>query len=456
MSKWFNEAVFYHIYPLGFCGAPKDNDYHSKPHPRLLKVKEWIDHIKHLRADAIYLGPIFESVSHGYDTVDYNTVDRRLGDNETFVELSESLHNHGIKIVLDGVFNHVGRDFWAFKDILVNGQNSKYCNWFKNLSFEKSSPYGDNFSYDSWNGYYNLVKLDLKNHEVKNYLFNAVKSWITDYDIDGLRLDCADCLDFEFIKELKELCIGMKPDFWILGEVVHGHGDYRQWLNQCMLHSVTNYECYKGLYSSHNDVNFFEIAFSLNRQFNKEYGLYKGFHLYSFVDNHDVDRIGSTLKDPSHLFTVYSILFTMPGIPSVYYGSEWGINGRKVNGSDYELRPDIDLIVALKDKSNTGLPEHISKLAYIRKNSNALAYGEYEQLLVKHEQLVFARITEEECIIVVINSSKQSFGTELNIPFSGSRLSDLLNEGVHFSIVKGKSFIDCSYPCQVRVLKVEK
>lgn len=456
MSKWFNEAIFYHIYPLGFCGAPKNNDYHSKPCPQILKVKEWISHIKDLGADAIYLGPIFESVSHGYDTVDYNKIDRRLGDNETFAELSQLLHSHGIKIVLDGVFNHVGRDFWAFKDILINGRNSKYCRWFENLCFEKSSPLGDNFSYDSWNGYYNLVKLDPKNHEVKNYLLDAVKSWITTYDIDGLRLDCADCLDFGFIRELKDLCTGMKPDFWLMGEVVHGHGDYRPWLSQGILDSVTNYECYKGLYSSHNDVNFFEIAFSLNRQFNNEYGLYRDFHLYSFVDNHDVNRIGSTLKNSSHLYTIYPILFTMPGIPSLYYGSEFGIGGRKVKGSDDELRPDIDLGAALSDKSGTALAANIKKLANIRKNSAALTYGRYEQLFVNHEQLAFARITEDECIIVVINSSKQAFGTELNIPFHGSRLSDLLNDGVHFTIMNGKSFIDCSYPCRARVLKVCK
>lgn len=456
MGKWFNEAVFYHIYPLGFCGAPKNNDYISQPDPRLLKVTEWIEHIKNIGADSVYFGPLFESVSHGYDTVDYFNIDRRLGSNETFTELSKKLHSRGIRVVVDGVFNHVGRDFWAFRDVLCKGRKSKFCNWFSNLCFDKTSPYGDNFSYDTWNGYYNLVKLNLANSEVKEHLFHAVKSWIATFDIDGLRLDCADCLDSNFLKELVAFCKGIKPDFWIMGEVVYGHGDYRPWLNEFGLDSVTNYECYKGLYSSHNDANFFEIAFSLNRQFNGDYGLYKNKHLYSFADNHDVNRISSSLKDISHLYTVYSILFTMPGIPSIYYGSEWGITGQKENSSDENLRPSLDLNTISKSDKIFDLVNYLSKLACMHKNSDALKYGKYVQLLVRHEQFAFARITDEECVIVAINSSKQAFSVDLNIPFQGSILVDLLNEGDSFIIENGRSHVECSYPCQVRIMKVEK
>jgi cyclomaltodextrinase len=455
MKSWAKEAIFYHIYPLGFCGAPKTNDHLSAPTPLLEQIKNWIEHIKYLGADAIYFGPIFESESHGYDTVDYHRVDRRLGTNETFTELSNFLHKHDIKIIIDGVFNHVGRGFWAFQDVIKNGQNSKYCNWFSNLSFDKTSPYGDNFSYDSWNGYYNLVKLNLKNEDVRKYLFSAISSWITDFNIDGLRLDCADCLDLDFMKDLNTFCKSMKPDFFLLGEVVHGHGAYTKWLTDGVLDSVTNYECYKSLYSSHNDANFFEIAFSLRRQFDEERGLYRGLYLYSFADNHDVERIGSTLNCPAHLYTLYAILFTMPGIPSIYYGSEWGIPGKKVNGSDEDLRPKLELADISANSPNSDLPRSIAQFANIRKTSQALMHGQYKQLLVKSTLFCFARMSSQECVVVVLNASDESQSVSLDVPVKGRRLADLVNKGETFDIENDKCHIRDIYPNWVRILKVE-
>jgi cyclomaltodextrinase len=311
MNKWFEQALFYHIYPLGFCGAPTINDLHSQPVSRLDKVGVWLDHIQDLGLNSIYLGPLFESTSHGYDTADYYSVDRRMGTNADLANLSQDIHKRGIHLILDGVFNHVGRDFWAFKDVIENGESSRYKDWFSNLCFGQSSPYNDPFSYDSWNGHFNLVKLNLDNPEVKDHLFNAVGMWIMDFGIDGLRLDTADCLNMQFIRELSAFCRGIRSDFWMMGEVIHG--DYRQWVNPRALDSVTNYDAYKGLYSSHNDGNYFEIAFSLNRQFGDS-GIYEDLLLYSFADNHDVDRVASSLEDTSQLLPLYTILFTMPGM----------------------------------------------------------------------------------------------------------------------------------------------
>jgi len=455
VANWSKEAIFYHIYPLGFCGAPKTNDHVSAPVTRLKQIEGWIEHIKYLGANAIYFGPVFESDSHGYDTVDYYCIDRRLGTNETFVGLSNLLHDQNIRVIIDGVFNHVGRGFWAFQDVIKDGQNSKYCDWFSNLRFDKTSPYGDNFSYETWNGFYNLVKLNLKNEDVRKYMFDAIGSWITDYNIDGLRLDCADCLDLDFLKDLNTFCKGMKTDFFLLGEIVSGYGSYAKWLAGGILDSVTNYECYKSLYSSHNDRNFFEIAYSLNRQFGEERGLYRGSYLYSFADNHDVDRIGSTLKRPADLYTLYAILFTMPGLSSVYYGSEWGIPGKKINGSDEELRPQLDLANISASSPNKDLPKAIAKFASIRESSPALMHGRYKQLLVKSTLFCFARLSGEECIIVIINASEQLKSASLDIPVKGCRLIDLANEGEMFEINNGKCHISIIYPNWLRILKVE-
>ncbi|MFT8314379.1 MAG: alpha-amylase family glycosyl hydrolase [Clostridium sp.] len=452
MNPWYNEAVFYHIYPLGFCGAPKSNDFKAGPVERLAKIYDWIDHIKYLGANSIYFGPIFESTSHGYDTTDYNVVDRRLGNKDTFIKLVKTLHENNIRVVIDGVFNHVGRDFFAFKDILLNGQKSRYCSWFHNLNFNQKSPLNDPFSYDTWNGYYNLVKLNLGNQEVKEYLFEAIKMWIKELDIDGLRLDCADCLDFNFITEMSSLCKKIKPDFWLMGEIIHG--DYNRWANTNMLDSVTNYECYKGLYSSHNDKNYFEIAYSFNRQFGENFGIYRNIYLYNFVDNHDVNRIASTLKYLDYIYPLHVLLFTMPGIPSIYYGSEWGIKGTK-NISDDDLRPELDLTSMSSSNSNKNLIELIHQLAEIRKNSKALMHGKYFQIKVMNEQFSYARIMEEDCIIIVVNLSQKSTSLEIDIPIKGVRVVDILNNKETFKIENNKCLVSDLQPCWARILKVE-
>ena len=261
MSGWARDAVFYHIYPLGFCGAPEYNDF-SAPVPRLDKLYDWIGHLKDLGVTALYLGPVFQSTKHGYDTADYFQIDGRLGDNEGFAKLCGALHEAGIKVVLDGVFNHVGRDFWAFQDVQKNGQGSPYCGWFHDLNFGGPSPLGDPFWYTAWQGHYELVKLNLRNPDVVAHLLEAVGMWMDTFHIDGLRLDAADCVDFDFFRALKAFVRGKDPDFWLMGEIIHG--DYARWANPELLDSVTNYECWKGLWSAHNTKNYFEIAHSLH------------------------------------------------------------------------------------------------------------------------------------------------------------------------------------------------
>lgn len=450
-QTWANEAIFYHIYPLGFCGAPARNDFSSPFNNRLTKLTSWLDYIQNLGATALYLGPVFESTAHGYDTADYFRVDRRLGDNQALAEFSRELHQRGMRLVLDGVFNHVGRDFWAFRDVLTQGRNSNYCDWFYGLDFNGRSPYNDSFQYQGWAGHFDLVKLNLHNPAVKKYLFEAVAYWVTEFQIDGLRLDAADHIDFEFLKELATFCRQLRPDFWLVGEVVHG--DYNLWANSEMLDATTNYECYKGLWSSHVDRNYFEIAYSLNRQFG-ENGLYKDLALYNFADNHDVNRVASSLTSPSHLYPLYCLLFSIPGIPAIYYGSEWAIRGERSNIDDYALRPCLDLAQLYTQKPD--LLQAIRRLANVRHNSTALQRGSYRQIVVQAEQLVFARQTATETVIVAVNASTQTAALDIALPeLSGRQLTDLLNPGQTLQIsAQGQARLEI-WPCWARILRVD-
>ena len=386
---------------MGFCG-----DLIGKHESPLKKITDHLDYIHSIGFTGLYLGPIFESSSHGYDTTDYFTVDKRLGQNRDLRELTQSAHEKGIKVILDGVFNHVGRDFFAFKDILEKREQSEYRDWFENLNFHSDNHHHDGFSYNTWENHEELVKLNLSNPQVQNHLFEAIKYWVDEFNIDGLRLDAADCLDMNFLKALRRFTATLKDDFWLMGEIIHG--DYNNWLGEDRLHSVTNYESYKGLYSSFNDRNFFEIAYSLNRQFNGE-GIYKNYHLYNFLDNHDVDRIKSKLSKSTDLYPLYILLYTIPGIPSVYYGSEWGISGKRTQYSDLALRPVFDLEGCQADSEFNDLPGLIKRLNAFQERYESLNMGGYSQIYLDHNHLIFKRETENEIAYIGINASEEEF-----------------------------------------------
>ncbi len=389
---WYEESVFYQIYPLGFCGAPFEND--GILEDRILKVIDWIPHMKKLGINAIYFSPVFESDTHGYNTRDYGLIDKRLGTNDDFKKVVDALHKEGIRVVLDGVFNHVGRGFWAFKDVQEKRWDSPFKDWF-HISFEGNSNYNDGFWYEGWEGNYDLVKLNLRNPAVIDHILDKVNYWIDFFDIDGLRLDVAYCLDHEFLRRLREFTDSKKNDFFLLGEVLHG--EYGRMLNDMHLHSLTNYQCYKGIYSSFNSANMFEIMHSLMRLFGPEdWTVCRGAHLLSFADNHDVTRIASILSDERNLPLVYTLVYTMPGIPCVYYGSEWGTKARKEEG-DPALRACFE-----KPEWNS-LTDHIAKLSEIKKDSRALNYGGLRIVVLTNKQCIFERNSGDQRVMVAIN-----------------------------------------------------
>lgn len=415
---WAYESVFYQIYPLGFVGAPFEND--GVLTHRIEKVADWIPHIEKLGANAIYFSPVFDSDTHGYNTRDYRVIDPRLGTNEDFSSLTKNLHEHGIRVVLDGVFNHVGRGFWAFQDVLKNRWESPYKDWFF-IHFDGNSNYNDGLWYEGWEGCYDLVKLNLRNEEVVQHIFSCIKGWVEEFDIDGLRLDVAYCLDHDFLRRLRSFCNDLKPDFFLVGETLHG--DYNQIMNDSMLHSVTNYECYKGLHSSFNSMNMFEIVHSLLRQFGPEqWTLYRGKHLLSFVDNHDVTRIASLLNNERHLPLIYALAYTMPGIPCVYYGSEWGAKAKKEEG-DPALRACFDA------PHQTDLTDFISRLSAVKKASNALNYGDFRSVVLTNKQCIFERKTAEERILVAINADGEPYTAHFDA--GCGQATELLTETLH-------------------------
>lgn len=418
MAPWYDSCVFYHIYPLGLCGCDRENTGQEGSHFEDLKA--WARHAKRMNFTGIYIGPLFQSVGHGYETTDYKRVDCRLGTNNEFRDYVAYCHSIGIRVIVDGVFNHVGRNFFAFQDVKLNRERSRYCSWFCNLNFSGNNEYEDGFSYDNWGGYNLLVKLNQQNPEVQNYLFDVIRFWVSEFDVDGIRLDAADVLDFGFMKAMRQVANRVKEDFWLMGEVIHG--DYSRWVNDDTLHAVTNYELHKGLYSGHNDHNYFEIAHSIKRLND----ICRGRKLYTFVDNHDVERIASKLNNPAHLPLVTILLYTIYGIPSVYYGSEFGIQGRKVRGSDWNLRPALSLSDFEEDYEKNIVTRLCMELGAFKKEYVELTEGKYQELLLKNRQFAFGRVCDRSAMITALNNDDEEAVLDIPCPVPTETAIDLL------------------------------
>ena len=422
---WYHEKVFYQIYTLNFCGAPFDNDGNIVH--RITRVNDFVDYFKELGIGGIYFNPIFSSDHHGYDTRDYRILDERLGTNEDFKEVCQNLHSHQIKVVLDGVFNHVGRGFFAFEDVQEKREASPYKDWFR-IDFNGDSPYQDNFYYEGWEGHYELVKLNLDHPDVQRYLLDSVDFWIDYFDIDGIRLDVAYSLPRWFMAMLKDHCRQKKEDFFLLGEVLGDNAGYM--FSEAHLDSITDYPGFKGLWSSFNSLNMFEMAHTIKRNYKE---MYQGQILWSFVDNHDVARIASQLTDLEKLPLIYGMLFSLPGIPCIYYGSEWGQTGKKEQGSDASLRPEYE-----KPLPND-LTDYIKKLVEIRNKYKALQLGEYNERILTNKQFVFERVFENQKIIIALNLDENEYTISLNEQKAHSLIDNISIDSLNNIVLPPKS-----------------
>lgn len=428
---WFDEAIFYQIYPLGLLGAPKENDYGTVVH-RLQDLRPWIEHIRDLNCTAVYLGPCFQSGSHGYDTTDYKVVDGRLGDTEDLKKFVSDCHKAGLRVVFDGVFNHTGRDFFAYQDLRKNREQSPYRDWYRDVNFQGDNSFHDGFSCFGWHGIDLLPVLNQRNPAVQDYISDVIRYWAETFDIDGIRLDAAEDMDLDFLRIIRRTADTIRPDFWLMGEVIHS--EYTRFVQPDLLHAVTNYQLHKPIYSAHNSHNYFELAYNVKRIYDLAGQNPLGIRLYNFLDNHDVSRIASLLENLAHLPLVYILDYTLPGIPSIYYGSEFGIPGKKEDGDD-ALRPALSL-ADFKEQENDMLPSLIRRLGAVREQYQPLSYGSYKEELLTNRQYAFSRRTDEGNAIMTLNNDDNP--AVLNVDGGGFSVYIGALSGKHLTAENGR------------------
>ncbi|HEY2281567.1 MAG TPA: alpha-amylase family glycosyl hydrolase [Streptosporangiaceae bacterium] len=389
MPDWPEHAIWWQLHPLTFTGAD------GAPGHRLTRIEAWLDYLTDLGGNGLLLGPIFASETHGYDTVDHFRIDPRLGTEEDFAHLVEQCRARGVRLLLDGVFNHVGRGFGPFQDVLAHGRSSAYAPWFR-LDFDADASAdadanadadnggSDGFGYADFEGHRELVALDHDEPAVQDYVTSVMTHWL-DRGASGWRLDAAYAVPAPFWRAVTGLVRRSHPDTWLVGEVIQG--DYIAAVRDGGLDSVTQYELWKGIWSSLNDRNFFELAHTLTRH--NEFAA--AFLPQTFVGNHDVTRLASRLTDPEHLPHALAVLFTVAGSPSVYAGDEQAFRGVKYDraGGDDEIRP------AFPD-SPAGLPPDgwptyrlHQDLIGLRRRHPWLARAATEVLTVRNEALAY-------------------------------------------------------------------
>ena len=452
VPDWAQQAAFYHIYPYGFLGAPATNDGRSDPVPRLADLRQWYDHLSALGVSVLWLGPVFESRSHGYDTLDYFRIDRRLGDLALFQQVLDELHQRGFRVLLDGAFHHTSRDFFAFRDLLKNGPRSPYAEWY-HVDWQGESPYGDGFAYEAWEGHADLPRLNLANSETRGYILEVARMWLADVGADGWRVDVAYELEPDFLWELRRACKAARSDCFLLGEVIHG--DYRTWVAPDLLDAGTNYQFNTALWRSFNEGNLWELKAVMERAWHTEWGLYRDIVLLNFLGNHDVTRILSRLDDPRHIYPALIVLFTAPGIPCLYYGDEVGLTGRKEDG-DAALRAPMPLPSDEWPDAARDLYRETARLAHIRRRHPALVGGRFAALYAGSTGLAFLRQHSRQVAIVTLNAA-DAFGM-LSLPVGregipdGTRLRDALEPHDPPFVVEHGTLTVETPPCWGRIL----
>ncbi len=334
MPSWVEHVVWWQVFPLGFVGAEPTALPADEPTVhRLPRLVGWLDYLVEMGASGLLLGPVFESASHGYDTVDYFAIDRRLGDEDDFDELVREAHARGVRVLLDGVFNHVGRDFPLFQEAVAQGPGSAAGSWF-HLHWPGSGDACGEPDYAHFEGHRQLVTLNHAEPAVVDLVVAVMCHWLA-RGADGWRLDAAYAVPATFWAEVLRRVRARHPDAYFVGELIHG--DYAGYLHDSGLDSVTEYELWKSTWSSLNDANFHELAWTLTRHDD----LVAQFAPLTFVGNHDVTRIASRLTDDRHLAHALVILMTVGGTPSIYAGDEQGFRGVKEEreGGDDAVRP---------------------------------------------------------------------------------------------------------------------
>ncbi|MBM9467979.1 alpha-amylase family protein [Nakamurella leprariae] len=328
--SWTDHVIWWHVYPLGFTGAPIRPDGPVEPAPRLRRLLPWLDHALELGASGLALGPVFASQTHGYDTVDHFRIDPRLGDDADFDELIAQCRARGLRVLLDGVFNHVGAEHPLVRRALAEGPDGEVADWFR---IDWSAPDGPRPAV--FEGHGSLVALNHETPAVRDHVGDVLRHWL-DRGADGWRLDAAYAVDPAFWAAVLPGVRDQHPDAWFVGEVIHG--DHADIVRSSGLDSVTQYELWKAIWSSLADRNCFELDWTLRRHGE----LLTVFRPATFVGNHDVTRIATTVG-PDAAVLAAVVLLTVGGIPSIYAGDEHAFTGTKEDrlGGDDAVRPEF-------------------------------------------------------------------------------------------------------------------
>ncbi|MBN1231235.1 MAG: glycoside hydrolase family 13 protein [Anaerolineales bacterium] len=413
---WVQDAIFYQIFPDRFANGDLKNDpvnvqpWGSEPTNKgyqggdLRGIIQRFEYLLDLGVNAIYLNPIFQSsANHRYHTTDYFKIDPFLGNLSDFKALLDISHQNNIKLILDGVFNHTGRGFFAFNDILENGPDSPYKNWFsvRDYPLDAYGP-GEAHNYLAWWGIKDLPKLNTDYLQVRNYLLNVAKYWI-DQGIDGWRLDVPGEIDDDsFWQEFRETVKTANPDAYLVGEIWDINP---RWVGDTHFDGLMHYplrDALRDLVNGHQEINAFSDRIdSLLTAYPKE----NTYAMMLNLDSHDTKRIISSVGndlDKAKLMFYYQ--FSYPGCPTVYYGDEIGLEGSKdpYNRSAFPwYEPNT---------WNVELRNYIRNLITLRKTEVVLRRGDYRKILVNKElsYYVFSRSFSTDEIVCVMNSSSRN------------------------------------------------
>jgi glycosidase len=410
MDDRIRHAIWWQVYPLGATGAEREAlPPGAAAVPRLRELQAWLPHLVGLGCNGLALGPVFESSTHGYDTVDHLAVDRRLGTEQDLQDLIDACHAGGVRVLLDGVFNHVGRDFPRFREVLEQGPSSPAASWF-HVDPARRGP--DGFGYRDFEGHSALVVLDHGNREVADHVARVLTYWC-DRGVDAWRLDAAYAVPPAFWRDVLPRVRDRHPDVWIVGEVLHG--DYAGYVAESGIDSVTQYELWKAIWSALNDRNLFELAHALGRHGE----MVRAFLPQTFVGNHDVTRLASRLDDPRHLPLALALLFALPGVPTVYYGDEFGLRGIKEDraGGDDAVRPRLPESADPPGRESATIADLHRLLIGVRRRHPWLADAAIEQPDVLSNEVLAVRLTSgQDALGVVLNVGDAPADVRLPLP----------------------------------------
>ncbi len=439
---WAKDAVIYNIFPDSFATSrryisnmPTEKEFaglttKGKLGGTIRGIIENVDYLKELGVNAIYINPIFAAGEyHKYDLIDYYHVDPCFGTNEEFGELVKACHKEEIRVIIDGVFNHCGWMFFAFEDVVQNGEKSRYKDWFYGLQFPVIRP-------DDWETYPNyecfgyermMPKLNMNNPETADYFCEVGKYWIREFDIDGWRLDVASEVNDGFWRKFHQAVKKEKADAILIGEVWESAG---HWLDGTIFDSTMNYDfrkhCKRFFAEESIDAGLFDGRVTDMRMRYRRQTVYAQLNV---LDTHDVSRFLSVCDENIANYKLAVVFqMTFPGMPSIFYGDEKGISGIM----EEEYRNPMEW-----NKSHE-LFEFYQKLITLRKQEDTLRSGDYRTVLAERGSrlYVFERSIANESIRVLINMEKQEMDiSELMIAYA-----PLLAEGLHQEKLGAKGF----------------